>query len=44
MFTGIVIGSLATAILYTFFPDLAVIPAGLLRKAWDAIKRRSPKE
>lgn len=38
------IGGLAVAILYTFFPDLAVIPAGLLRKAWDAIKRRSPKE
>lgn len=38
------LGGLAVAILYTFFPDLAVIPAGLLRKGWEAIKRRSPKE
>lgn len=38
------LGFLAASILFVFLPDLAVIPAGLLRRAWDAIKRRSPKE
>ena len=46
MFTGIIIGSLGTAVLFVFFPDLAVIPAGLLRKAWEWVKKNvsSPKE
>lgn len=38
------LGGLLVACLYTFWPDLAVIPAGLLRKGWEWIKRRSPKE
>ncbi len=37
---GVFIG-LGLAVL---FPDIAVIPGGLLRKGWDWIKRRSPKE
>lgn len=30
--------------LAVMFPDIAVVPAGILRRAWDWIKRRSPKE
>lgn len=37
---GVFLG-LALAVLV---PDLAVIPAGWLRKLWDGIKRRTPKE
>ena len=37
---GIFVG-LGLAVL---FPDLAVVPAGLLRRGWDWIKRRSPEE
>jgi hypothetical protein len=38
------LGFVAASVVFVFFPDLAVIPAGLLRRAWEAIKRRSPKE
>jgi hypothetical protein len=38
------LGALAASCLFVFWPDLAVIPAGLLRKGWEWIKRRSPKE
>lgn len=38
------LGALSASILFVFFPDLAVIPAGLLRKLWEGIKRRTPKE
>lgn len=38
------LGFLACAFLYTFWPSLAVIPSGWLRKLWDAIKRRAPKD
>lgn len=31
---GIAVGSFGTACLFVFWPDLAVIPAGVLRKAW----------
>lgn len=36
MFFGLAIGVL--------YPDISVIPAGMLRKAWEAIKRWSSKE
>lgn len=39
-----VLGGVLVAILYTFFPSMAVIPSGWLRAAWAAISRRSPKE
>ena len=38
------LGFVSCAFLFVFFPDLAVIPAGLLRRAWEAINRRTPKE
>lgn len=38
------LGFVTATALFVFFPDLAVIPAGLIRKAWDWIKARSPKE
>ena len=38
------LGFVSASVVFVFFPDLAVIPAGLLRRAWEAIKRRSPKE
>lgn len=34
------LGALAAAILYTFFPTLAVVPSGWLRKAWAWIQSR----
>lgn len=34
-----VLGFLSASILFVFFPDLAVIPAGLLRKAWAGIQK-----
>lgn len=30
--------------LAVMFPDLAVVPAGMIRKAWNWFNRRSPKE
>ena len=47
MFELLIVGGIAyfaglgTAVLV---PDLAVIPAGWIRTAWDWIKSRSPKE
>lgn len=30
--------------LAVMFPDIAVVPAGLLRRGWEWVKRRTPKE
>jgi hypothetical protein len=36
----LLLGATAAAILYTFFPTLAVVPSGWLRKAWAWIQSR----
>lgn len=33
-------GAIAAAVLYTFFPKLAVIPSGWLRAAWRWLNTR----
>jgi hypothetical protein len=30
--------------LAVMFPDIAVVPAGMLRRGWEWVKRRTPKE
>ena len=30
--------------LAVMFPDIAVVPAGLLLRGWEWVKRRTPKE
>lgn len=34
------LGATAAAVLYTFFPALAVVPSGWLRRAWAWIRRK----
>ncbi len=38
------LGFIACAILYTFWPALAVIPSGWLRRIWTAVNARRPIE
>lgn len=38
------LGAIASAALYTFFPALAVVPSNWLRAAWAWIQSRKPDD
>jgi hypothetical protein len=38
------LGAIAASALYTFFPTLAVVPSGWLRKAWAWFQSRKPDD